>query len=751
MPIEIELPDGSIAEFPDGMPDAEIEAVIQRQFPSPAPAIAAPAETPAPRATDSMSGLERFRAGIGKGLVDTGEGAVQALVDQASRPIPALADIFANINPEAAKQAESILLRPQQAMREHVAERRKLDEDLTNTGAGWLGSFTGNLAGTLPLAGVGVAARGVGAARAIGQNALAGAFQGSLQPVVSDEERTKNSALGAAFGGGLAAAGRGVMRAAEEVLPANTLSRVMNYFGNKANQKPYAAESEALAQRTGIDFTPGMVSGGKAQTALENMSRQSVFSADTAFQADEKIANQAIQYVRTVMDRISRDNLSPQGIGEGVQKTVRGAVEKIAESREQTAAKQFGAIRQMVGDAPVVDYTATKKALQDILGDFGDVVGGDAARIRSQAQGLLDEILQKADGVSLDAARRARSFYGAASRGRSNIFDDVSPDLNRRLAAKMYGAMSDDLDAAGARIDQAAGFGQNMPVAGGVQPVRPSELLKQANDDYRRHSQLLEAVKNSPLKRLLGDEFSVEDFMTVNTLPPETVIQRMGAMKPSEMNMVRDFMEKNAPDTWQQYKRMLVDDALSAAETAPTSAGANHVPFNASGFMRALGGDKPEKVEQLRAIFNPSEMSEVMDAMQAARRLGDKFGANFSGTGPFNEVSQMSRSFVDSLKNMSVSGIAGAASPIIGLQGVARMMLNSDGRKGLIELAKLPPGSKKANDLAAYLASVAAVRAEPNEEALEIDVSGGQPGAAPSDEEMAALRAQMQASAPQGQ
>ncbi|MNM34505.1 hypothetical protein D3C81_451520 [compost metagenome] len=36
MPIEIELPDGSVAEFPDGMPDAEIEAVIQRQFPSPA-------------------------------------------------------------------------------------------------------------------------------------------------------------------------------------------------------------------------------------------------------------------------------------------------------------------------------------------------------------------------------------------------------------------------------------------------------------------------------------------------------------------------------------------------------------------------------------------------------------------------------------------------------------------------------------------------------------------------------------------
>lgn len=32
MPIEVELPDGSIAEFPDGMPDDQINAVLQRQF-----------------------------------------------------------------------------------------------------------------------------------------------------------------------------------------------------------------------------------------------------------------------------------------------------------------------------------------------------------------------------------------------------------------------------------------------------------------------------------------------------------------------------------------------------------------------------------------------------------------------------------------------------------------------------------------------------------------------------------------------
>lgn len=35
MPIEVELPDGSIAEFPDGTPPATIESALRRQFPSP--------------------------------------------------------------------------------------------------------------------------------------------------------------------------------------------------------------------------------------------------------------------------------------------------------------------------------------------------------------------------------------------------------------------------------------------------------------------------------------------------------------------------------------------------------------------------------------------------------------------------------------------------------------------------------------------------------------------------------------------
>lgn len=80
--------------------------------------------------------------------------------------------------------------------------------------------------------------------------------------------------------------------------------------------------------------------------------------------------------------------------------------------------------------------------------------------------------------------------------------------------------------------------------------------------------------------------------------------------------------------------------------------------------------------------------------------MGDSFGKNFSGTGPYNEVMQASNGFIDAFKNASIRAAAGTAAPIAGFNKVARMMVDSNGRKALIELSRLPPGSRRANDLA---------------------------------------------------
>ncbi len=510
------------------------------------------------------------------------------------------------------------------------------------------------------------------------------------------------------------------MTLGENVLPQNVTARALNFFNDRANAQQFAAEGEALARRTGIDLTPGMVSGGRAQTAMENMARQSVFSADTAFQADERIANQAIANINRIMDRVSTDSVSVQGIGQRVQESVDKAVKTVVDRREDVAKAQYGAIRRMVGDAPIVDYAKTRKVLQEIIGENTDVLGNDPRRVRVQAQRMLDELSGK-DGFSLDSARRSRSSYGAAARGQANLLSNVDRNVNKTFAKRLFRAISEDIDSAGQRLDEAAGFGQNGMVPAGANVMRPSEMLKAANDEYRNHTDLLRKIEQSPLRRLLGDKLDVDGF-TSYSLPPETVVNRINEMKPSELAQVRYFMEKNEPEVWGQYKRMIVEDALSAAQTAPASAGANHVPFNAGGFIRALGGDKVDKIERLRATFDPSEMAEIMDALQAARRMGDKFGAPHSGTGPYNEVVQASNGFVDAFKNASLRAAAGTAAPIAGFNKVARMMVDSNGRRALIELSRLPPGSRKANDLAAYLAATATVGSD---EPLEIDIVGG--------------------------
>lgn len=673
---------------------------------------------------DNTGFWDNFVAGYGRSLPNLAQGAKQAYIDSVAGLTQGTADVLGDFGGQtlgdARRGAAAYFGDLSRDLRQETNQERRDSQALTDSWGGKVGGFAGDIVNTIPLGTLGVAGKGSSVLAGAGQAALGGAVQGGLQPVAKEGERLDNTVLGGVLGGGLSALGRGAMTLGENVMPQNVTARVLNYFNDRANAKPFAAQGEALAQRTGIDLTPGMVSGSKSQTAMENMARQSVFSADTAFQADEKIANQAIANINRIMDRVSPDSASAQGIGQRVQESVDKAVKSVVDRREEMAKQQYGAIRRMVGDAPVVDYAKTRQVLQDIIGENTDVLGADARRVRMQAQRMLDELSGK-DGSSLDSARKSRSSYGAAARGQSNLLSNVDRNVNKTFAKRMYGAISDDIEAAGRRLDEAAGFGQNGVVPAGANVMRPSEMLKAANDEYRNHTDLLRKIEQSPLRRLLGDKIDVDGF-TSYSLPPETVVQRIDAMKPSELAQVRYFMEKNEPEVWGQYKRMIVEDALGAAQTAPASSGANHVPFNAGGFIRAIGGDNPQKTERLQHIFNPNEMAEIRDAMEAARRMGDSFGKNFSGTGPYNEVMQASNGFIDAFKNASVRAAAGTAAPIAGFNKVARMMVDSNGRKALIELSRLPPGSRRANDLAAYLAATATVGSD---EPLDIEIVGG--------------------------
>ena len=195
MPIELELPDGSIVEFPDDMTDAEIEEVLRTQFPEQpqaAPA-AGPVDYAAQAARETYdaspwyqkpfiaAGAEMTRLGRGIGQLVTPSDSSWGLSLQAS------------VDADAPYQ-EGI-----------------------HGPSSWLGRALPYLA-TLPLGGPEAAALGrIGQAGRIAQTAVKagtaaaeGAAYGSLGEVRTGESRLANALYGAAGG----TAGRGLVGAA---------------------------------------------------------------------------------------------------------------------------------------------------------------------------------------------------------------------------------------------------------------------------------------------------------------------------------------------------------------------------------------------------------------------------------------------------------------------------------------------------------------------------------------------------------
>lgn len=573
---------------------------------------------------------------------------------------------------------------------------------------GKAGQFVGEVAATGPLGFAALPARGASIPSFLTRSAVGGASGAAFQPVTEGDfgkSKLYQLMMGGTAGAGVAGGGRGLMALTERVgFAPNALAQLANTANRRANRSPYALEGEELAGRTGVRMTPGQVSGGRIQTGLENMSRQSVFSADLAAQADARVADDAIAYINRTMDKISRDPASAATVGTEIQAATKSSVGRILAKREEVASQQFGPIERALAGRKFVDYGQTRKVLDDLVREYQGVATPEADRIVAQATAMRERLSGQ---HTLDEFQRQRGYFGRASQGDGSVFDDVNRSVNQRTARRIYAALSDDLDASASRLEGNLGagivpadfFNGQVQSNGGL-----VQALREANDNYRRFSQLAEGVKAHPIARLFGKDVRVDGEDWFNTLPPETVVSRLGNMSPTETRMVRQYMENANPEAWQSYKRLLVQNALDAAQTLPASHGARTVPFSAATFLRTLGGDKPAKVRQLHEVFSAEEMAEIDDAFEVARRMGDSFGRNHSGTGPYNEV----QSFLQSIRQRSVEAVASTGGEILGLRKIANVMLNADGRRALIELSKLPPESRQAASLAGFLAGVIA-------------------------------------------
>lgn len=151
--------------------------------------------------TEGMSGFEKFAAGAGKAVVDTGMGLKQ---------------IGAGIGNRLGLVSDETVA----GIQADIDERKRLDAPLMDTGAGMAGNITGHVAQfALPIGALGAAGKSAGLARAAAGGSKAakaaqatlnasrlpgavatGAGMGAVQPVATGESRGVNTAVGGAGG-----------------------------------------------------------------------------------------------------------------------------------------------------------------------------------------------------------------------------------------------------------------------------------------------------------------------------------------------------------------------------------------------------------------------------------------------------------------------------------------------------------------------------------------------------------------------
>jgi hypothetical protein len=423
-------PDGAAYEItaPDNATQAEILTFVQKNAPAKSKGqqdTEAWQKTIDP--TDGMSGMEKFNAGIGKAFSDLGLGIRQ---------------------------------RTGFSSRADVAEARKLDAPLMQTGAGVGGNLAGNLAMLAPTALI------PGANTVTGAGAL-GATIGLLQPSTSLKEDAFNVGFGAAGGAagqyGANQAGNAVAAQQTRNTAQVTQNAQRTQAAQNANKAGYVIPPEDIGQGGGVATRVLTGVSGKIKTAQTASQRNQHLTNDLVRQelgipATEPLNIKTLEGVRnaagraydvvrgtgsvnadqqftTALDRILSTRTGATRSFPGLGKTnMHGQpVDEIADLVNSVRVGQFDA-----GDA--VDATRLLRAAADKAYAQGDREKGKAARAASDAlEEMLDRHLQAANlPDALKVVRDARTTIAKTY--------SVQKGLNSQTGDVAAGALAKQLE-----------------------------------------------------------------------------------------------------------------------------------------------------------------------------------------------------------------------------------------------------------------------------------------------------------------
>lgn len=460
MPTEIELPDGSIAEFPDGMADAEIERVLARQFGGPSQtkpdfsnvtsgSTSRPSATAAPR--DSLFRMDsdfRERSGVGipamlgaaaKDMFGSRQGAAEFLAGEYNKEHGLSSLISGGAKVEQDERGDPILRLPD------GTRYRLNDPGLDSTD---IGNVSGNIAAFFTPAAwasrlnqvrnLGLLGRAATQAAAAGATdvALQGAFnRGEIDPVRAIAA-SAGGAGGEVVGTALSAVGRRGVSAfnrltgrdatrAERVLREEGLTpnaESVNALAARIPELDAGANPNALigAQRYGFTYTQGQRATDPRQRfellSREELLRQSPAGGhvlrEAATRNAEQLDNALTGITRTVSgDAATGVNVSPAQYTQGAARRL----QQQADELDTQVADAYAAAGQ--GGRTAVSSEAVRnlpRILQTSVADFAPnptttpVTANTLAQMRAAADTVTRAEGGNITGVTLKALETQR-------------------------------------------------------------------------------------------------------------------------------------------------------------------------------------------------------------------------------------------------------------------------------------------------------------------------------------------------------
>lgn len=638
MPIKrVEFPDGSIKriEVPEGATNDQILAFVQSQYkpqeqpwqPKRRTVEDLRAEALPHDPTEGQGFYKNYLAGLGKSLVDTKDGLVQAGTDAAR--------YFAEQNPILVGDAPLTLggifsPKPQQGLRgliggkddtvagrlrarvaeqqAHQAERRRRDEPLTDTKGGMLGNVVGTVAQiagpALPMRGTALASAAL--PRTIAGNATQGAAYGAVQPVAEEGERQQNIVVGGALGGtgaaapkALGALGRmvggvvgrptltGAERRAAELVRGETsdLAALM-----KPQPSAIPGVQRTLAEET---LDPGIARLERNMRGQSNVFQPIDVANNAArvkalegFAGDEA----ALRAAKKARSQQSMPLLGQAYLDKGVDvATVRSFVDSVAEKN---------ATRPSVQSAILDVKSALEKAGDDVHSLYGvrkyigDLLGGKAGADKSYARAATKELKEIQEVLDEQIAAKSPAFsqYLAA-------FRSGSKPINRMEVGQKL------MQSGGAVLDPQTG----------LQVLTPAQFSKGARD--------LDAVAAQATgfkKAVAADILEPDDIAVIKAIQDDLQRQAFRTSAGSAGNS-------------QTAERLMLQDKLGSRL-------AGKIPV-VGGFVEALNtlGNQRVNAQLAQMMADPAYARKVLSAMNKSDRavvvnalvqLGGRTGAS---------------------------------------------------------------------------------------------------------------------------